>query len=529
MKKRYTVWLFTFVFACTLLCACKESTSQKTETTKPPIKCKEISIKELISEDGKSVDSNGIEYDYSYHVPQIEEDTKGAAQINEEIAAVYGELAKTSFENVQMKEIPERNIVTYESYRSGDILSFVIKCTHYYEYLEEYDTYSYDVEKGMRLANEDLLKKMDVTEEEYLETARRAAVKCYDDEYHASWEESGFDILSGDYQERRSWTISEKNITSYLPIYIDQKGALHTITPIGCHTGADWVYKDLMLDLMDPSGDVETEDSLDFLTVTRKGRDVTLRFNKTPACDEMFYEDSYMGSEEVPYGKEFPVMGLYGDYTQMFCGIAGECDMPYVFLITKEGRVDYIDVMSGLNYGYFCASGSLLGVEDVKSLYAETDENKIRQVYAVTGKGENIALYDLIVADKMCTGSSRIGQWGTTFTMDDGQEEFVSLTLNEGNGDNINLEFHRSEQDEIIKSDGYMSYLGMTEKGSVFTYGLWKENGDKHYVEGVIILNIVNDYTNDTCPTTLEVTELRGTPLLAAESGETTSLVPTFG
>ena len=169
MKKRYAVWLFTFVFACTLLCACKESTSQKTETTKPPIKCKEISIKELISEDGKSVDSNGIEYDYSYHVPQIEDDTQDAGKINEEIAEVYGELAKTSFENAKTKEIPGRNIVTYESYRSGDILSLVIKCTHYYEYLEEYDTYSYDVEKGMRLANEDILKKMDVTEEEYLE------------------------------------------------------------------------------------------------------------------------------------------------------------------------------------------------------------------------------------------------------------------------------------------------------------------------------------------------------------------------
>ena len=105
----------------------------------------------------------------------------------------------------------------------------------------------------MRLANEDILKKMDVTEEEYLEAVRCAAVKCYDDEYHDSWEESGFDILSGDYQERRSWTISEKNITSDLPIYIDQKGALHTISPVGCHTGADWVYKDLMLDLTDSS------------------------------------------------------------------------------------------------------------------------------------------------------------------------------------------------------------------------------------------------------------------------------------
>lgn len=168
-------------------------------------------------------------------------------------------------------------------------------------------------------------------------------------------------MLSGDYQERRSWTLSARNITPDMPLYLDNDGVLHTIAAIGCHTGADWLYHTLTLDLEDDTADVEAEQSLGFLTVTRRGRAVTIRFNKTPGSAAILETDSYI--DDVPYGKELPVNGLYGDYTRVFCGMAALC----VFADTG-GRVEYVDVMTCLRYGYFCAGGPLLGGGGCKRL-----------------------------------------------------------------------------------------------------------------------------------------------------------------
>ena len=462
----------------TLLCACGQTGSpdDSTQQGQSPGKSrqpntftrKDVIVSELIGEDGVGSDSQGTEYQYSYHVPQIDDDTPDAAAINEELAALYGELAEGSLKNVKAKEIPGCSMITYESYRSGDVLCLVMKCAYYYGPFEEFGAYSYDTAKGVRLTNADILERKGVTRERYLYAVRCAAAKCYDDQYFPIWEDFGFDMLSGDYQERRSWTLSARDITPDMPLYLDNDGVLHTIAAIGCHTGADWLYHTLTLDLEDDTADVETEQSLGFLTVTRRGRAVTIRFNKTPGSAAILETDSYI--DDVPYGKELPVNGLYGDYTRVFCGMAALC----VFADTG-GRVEYVDVMTCLRYGYFCAGGSLLGAEDVKDFSSDSDENGLRWVYAMTGSGERIELHDLIEADQLSMAGCFTGGWSRsrTVSMDGGgsYEEYDLLELT-GRGD-FDLTPYRFDQDESMGFNGYLIYLGMTEKSTVYAYRSW--------------------------------------------------------
>lgn len=69
-------------------------------TEKPlPEKTKEVTVIELYSEEGSGT-SDGFPYNFSFHVPQIEDDTTDAAAINQEIASVYGETAKKCLENI---------------------------------------------------------------------------------------------------------------------------------------------------------------------------------------------------------------------------------------------------------------------------------------------------------------------------------------------------------------------------------------------------------------------------------------------
>ena len=125
MKTRHAALLFALGLMLTLLCACGQSESYTKGNTRQSDR--EVTVSELYSEEGNAADSQGIGYTYSYHVPQIEDDTADAAAINEEIAALYGELAETGLKNIENQEIPGCNIVTYESCRSGDVLALVMK------------------------------------------------------------------------------------------------------------------------------------------------------------------------------------------------------------------------------------------------------------------------------------------------------------------------------------------------------------------------------------------------------------------
>ena len=77
-------------------------------------------------------------------------------------------------ESIQNKEIPYCSNVEYKSFRSGDILSLVLKYAYFYDGFEGYTVYSYDTAKGVRLTNEDILKMQDMTEAEYLSALRPA-------------------------------------------------------------------------------------------------------------------------------------------------------------------------------------------------------------------------------------------------------------------------------------------------------------------------------------------------------------------
>lgn len=488
---------------------------------------KEVAVSELYSEDGAGTDNEGVEFHYSYHVPQIGDDTADAAAINQEIAAYYGNRAMDGLLCMENKETPACSTVSYESCRCGDVLALVVKCAYYYDNYEEYSVYNYDTANGVRLTNEDLLAMQGVTQEQALSAIRRAAAACYDDQYFPVWVGSGFDDTSGAYQELRAWTISEDNITPELPLYLDDGGAMHTIASIGCHAGVSWLYQTLTLDLEDNAAGAETETSLDYLTVTRRGREVTLRWNETPQGIALLEEYGYL--DDVPYGQELPVNGLYGDYTQVFCGTLGELNAPYVFLLTQEGRVEYLDVLTCLQAGYYCASGPLLDVADVRSFASDTDENGLRWVYAVTGSGEKIDLYDLIEADQHAMSESLFGEWShsRTVSTDSGgsYEEYVYLQLT--GCDNFHLTFYRFDEDTEMESNGYLPYLGMTEESLVYAYRAWGRFSNGPGQSGAVALKLEYDY--GISGYMLYVRELSGIPLIGEQIGETTALVQTFG
>lgn len=488
-----------------------------------PSKRKEIVVSEIYSEVGSFSIPDGSKFEYSFHVPQIDDNTPDAAAINEEIVHLYGTIVEENMKYINNQETPWCNVVSYESYCSGDVLSLVLKSSNFYEYFEEYSVYNYDTAKGKRLTNNDILSIKGVSTDEYLNAVRRAAAKCYDDWFFPAWEEFSFEDSSWAYQKERSLTLSSRNLTLNLPIYLGNDGAIHTIATIGCHAGVDWLYEPLTLDFENDTSDVETDDSLDFMMAMRQGNRLNLYLKKTKEGSRILEENEYL---DMPYGKEVPVNGLYSDYTRIFCNTAGEMDCPYVFLLTKEGRVEYVDIMKCIACGYFCAGGPLLGVEDVKDFSTDTDENGLRWIYAETGSGERIELTDLTVVDQHSMEDCFSGGWSHTRTVSlDGGEEYEENIYLEftGYGD-FNISLSQSNQDYSMEADGYFTYLGMTEDGTVYAYHLWGNGSNGPGITGAVALEMWWDADGSI----LNITELGGTPLIGEQTGDMTSLAKYF-
>jgi len=492
---------------------------------------REVTVTELYSVDDEIVNE---EYDYvveySYHVPQIDDDTPGAAEINSEIAAVYGGLVERSLNEIEQGELTGCASITYEAYQSGDIFSLVLLCTEYFEGYEEYGTYNYDTREGVRLGNEKVLEKKGLTGEEYLSALRRAAVKYYDNLYFNQWDEMGEWCLAGAYQERRAFTVSDRNITMDLPLYIDNSGKLHTIVPIGSHIEADWLNEIITPEFQQEDMDVETVEYMDFLTVKRQGSNVTLRFKKTDYFNELLAATSYYTYDEVtvPYGKEVEVNGLYGDYTRIFCEGIGEMGAPYLFLLTEEGRVEYINVMGCLYAGYFCANGPLLGAAQVKDFELGENEIGYQMIYAVTGSGERIDLSEMIWDNMGNIAYDLLDcSWGTGSGVEDGPEFFLR---NDSDGFlSFELMYDVPGEEYRTGLDGSFTYLGITEQGVVYHYVGNGINSNGPVWQGAVALYVESDYSGEEPITLLYVTELGGNPLFEGETGDVTVLLQTFG
>lgn len=534
MKKRHTALFLAVVLLLTTLCACGQQTEQQEGGGEEPTKglitwepakpsseqSKEIAVTELISEEGEGASDDGFSYQYSFHVPQIEDDTAGADAINQEIISTYGKIAEECLESVRKKETPYCSSVEYESFHSGDVLSLVLKCAYFYDGFEGYAAYSYDTAKAVRLTNEDILKMQNMTEAEYLTALRRAAAKEFDDAYHVGWGDME-DIHSGGYQELRSWTLSEQNLSLDLPLYLDN-GAVHVIAHIGSPAGASYIDRDLALELEEDTSDVETAQLGDYLTVKRQGNAVTLRIRQTPRLEALLGEDGLINTDTALYDKDLAVNGLHGSYTKIFCGEIGEADELFVFLLTEEGRVEYIDVLSCLSCGYFCGGGPLLGEADVKDL-VQSSADGLPDVWAVTKSGEKVGLWDTVSFQRYTIPASlQNREWWN-------DETGGSLTVSEGNGDNFHYYVFRETGSVSAEIHGTLSYLGMTEKGMVYAYRLWGAFSNGPGLIGAAAFDQRSQFNGNDYESTLTVTELGGTPLLGERTGDTTVLMSSSG
>ena len=189
-------------------------------------------IIELYSVDGSYEDGVGNRVTYSYHVPQINDNTPATEELNAEIAKNFGERVETQFKNMEGGYSLWSRRTGWEAFWNGSQVFLLITADEESD-CTEYWGYGYDFESGNRVTNDMILAQKGLSEEQYLEELREATTTLFDELYHPIPEgvetSLSHDSLLGD---TLGWLSAEQ------PVFLNRFGEIETWVSIATPAGA---------------------------------------------------------------------------------------------------------------------------------------------------------------------------------------------------------------------------------------------------------------------------------------------------
>lgn len=409
-----------------------------------------IIITENYAEEGHYTDSLDNSWTYSYHVPQLTADTAGARAINAAIDEKFGDPVRGALKDMQQALSLGCVSVSWKSYRYEDVLSLVVKAEADWEFTD-YAVYLYDAGRGVQLTTAELLEKLGVAQETFLDGLRRSAAAAFDEQGYINTTEGV------QWVQERSWTVGAENVNTEAMVYADETGKLMAVLPVGSMAGAAWYYK--VLEAMpERSGETLTVEAGD-VALTVGGESAQLRLE---------------GVEET-----YTVGGAWSDYTAGVCAALGEDGCVYIFLLTAGGTVEYINVTGGLAGGALCLS-PLGGIGGVTAL--ETDEEQ-QTVLALDGEGKRHDLKPLVEAMTAKMPSALVGDWHMTL-LHNSVEEDCWVELAEDGAAVWQEGVPDSASCRVLR--GSARYLGMTAEGIVMYYEMADEADENAVLRGTM-------------------------------------------
>ena len=437
-------------------------------------------IKELYAEEGDFSDPSGGTVHYFYHVPQLVSETAVAAALNAEIADRFGALAQEQKNMMAAKTSPVCPSIRWESHWNDSLLCLVVESTRD-DGSTDCAVYSYDFYGGQRLTSEDLIARCGLNGQDFVDGVRCTAANYFDNTYRGALRQgaSGADFIAS-YTERRAWTLSDANINTQMRVYLAEDDILHVILPLGAFAGAEYYHVDLVPDFSAPS--CAEKEASDRFVHAALGTDGTLNVSFEQTADSAWYAENFRFDYETVY----PVAGLYSDYTDVFIGSVGQGYFPYVFLLTSEGAVEYVNLLEGLTAGFLCCGGPLGGVGDIVSFESgevEEDYGTYQTVFAVDQNGRKYDLSGPVSDADYTVPAEFLGEWSANVTHDTAEqgsyESTYILTLTDGGG--ITVQDINAEVGLYFEYTGQLNYLGTNGEGMVFGYHLNERTGAVRY------------------------------------------------
>lgn len=444
-----------------------EETPQKPQSSR---RFDDSRISTLYDERFTYTDPYGIEDTYFYQVPQIDDDTEGARNINEMIGYRFGYLVERALDARSRNDFIDTSYIIWVSNWDGPLLSLQITSSDAM-YNHDVGSYHYNFATGQELSNPEMLAHLGYTDDAKVMHALERAVAQHFDTYYGYIDPDQTAML---YMMRAQSLSNLDGLYSYYSLYPKYSHGFVATVPMYTPAGSGMYWTDVQVDPDKRQGSgqiLHGQDEWFTCDVSADGA-VTVR-----ALTDYVTPDGAMTYQtmkewyELGDKTEFAVSGCYGDYIKMLMTSIGQDYAPYVFLLTENGNVEYIDVISGAQCGTMVNGGPLFGINGIVRFEAGTAYDaeygaEYTTVYGVSRDNEKFNLMEAVWNTAPLSIPNMVGSFvseetGTWFEICEDQPNFYTGAYT--NGQRIPATW-----------DSSISYLGMDDRGWICSVSLFR-------------------------------------------------------
>ena len=430
---------------------------------------------------------HNITYRLNIHVPQLVCDGPEAAYINYELAAMYAadfrEYADSPEIEPQQDEGRPDTYINWDAYWYGDCVSLVM-----FRYDGGSDPgysrgWCFDFATEKQVSVTEMLQRMGLDPDAVQQQMLRGAMQTFDRHMAQGGYYEG--LLSGGNLASMRMNTLENNQLDDLCLLLPEQDRL--VLRGGCSSpaGSGWRQLDVEIPLQaaDPQPQTVLTDTYGSASVQLEGTQGTITLRRTP---ETAAWDADYGIR-LEQDRTYPILGIYNEYIDLCIGELGASFHPVVYLLTKDGVVEYVDVLHCLMFGsaLVCQDPIYIANQGV-ALERSGKEVNLRQE-----DGSVLELAPLTAEWNMQEiPSEAVGAFND---MSDNQFDWMDV---ESNGS-----VQMGVQDNNVFYQGYADYLGVVPEGMVL--GVWT-NETADGMPGITFVAAVKyDLYNETLTLTM--------------------------
>ena len=284
----------------------------------------------------------------SVHVPQLECDSPDAVSLNKDLNAIYAADFREyeAYEEAGQPggEYPQIG-VGWDAYWYGDCVSLVVRSRYGGTAPWRYSGWCFDFATGQQITVAEMLQRMGLDPDTVQEQVQRQAMQAFDREMAQGAYYEGL-RLGGELSQMRMDTL-EYNELENLCLLLPQQDQLVLRGKYSCEEGWQQLDVEIPLTSAAPADPPVLTDTYDGVQVQLKGTQAAITLSPAPKTDQ--WGDIGIRVEQT---RTYPILGAYNEYVDVCIGEQEDGFFrPVVYLLTKDGVVEYVDVLRCLLLG----------------------------------------------------------------------------------------------------------------------------------------------------------------------------------
>ena len=284
----------------------------------------------------------------SVHVPKLECDSPDAVSLNKELAAIYAADFREyeAYEEAGQPggEYPQIG-VGWDAYWYGDCVSLVVRSRYGGTAPWRYSGWCFDFATGQQITVAEMLQRMGLDPDTVQEQVQRQAMQAFDREMAQGAYYEGL-RLGGELSQMRMDTL-EYNELENLCLLLPEQDQLVLRGKYSCEEGWQQLDVEIPLTSAAPADPPVLTDTYDGVQVQLKGTQAAITLSPAPKTDQ--WGDIGIRVEQT---RTYPILGAYNEYVDVCIGEQEDGFFrPVVYLLTKDGVVEYVDVLRCLLFG----------------------------------------------------------------------------------------------------------------------------------------------------------------------------------